>query len=229
MNYLFLSIALGFWLLSLLAWLMNFIFGAAIFGSLTVVFILFQKLFQEQMENMFGKNRKMMDIPQMQVDPVPVVPEKPTQVDDKQNNTVISGDVRFEGNLVASGQVYIYGQVCGNIDAGDGMVKIMHNGWVNGDINCRELIIDGKVNGECRAEALTIDVHGNISGAIVYASLTVKKGAILVGKAENIAKTEKENTNVIGFIPENTAQNKDKIGTAADTRHIALPTSAEHS
>ena len=128
-------------------------------------------------------------------------PEKETlQPEEQVNNTVVARDVCFEGNLTAVGQVYVYGKVQGNITADDGLVKIMRNGQVNGNITCHELIIDGTVQGECKAESIDICEHANINGALNYATLSVKKGGVFVGSAETCRKTD-INTNVIGLTP----------------------------
>ena len=120
------------------------------------------------------------------------------------NNTVIARDVCFEGNLRAVGQVYIYGEIQGNIIAEEGVVKVMRSGLVNGNITSQELIINGTVKGECKSESIDIGEHANINGALDYVALSVKKGAVFVGSMETSRKAEPPkkadaSTNIIGI------------------------------
>lgn len=114
--------------------------------------------------------------------------------------TVIASEVHFEGNITASGQVYIYGEVHGNIISNGGLVKIMRNGLVKGNITCSTLAIDGMLIGECKSESIDIHEHGKINGSLAYTTLSVKNGGVFIGKAETFTNTDSE-INVITFVP----------------------------
>lgn len=98
------------------------------------------------------------------------------------DNTIIAGNVKFDGNITAVGHLYIYGQITGDIRVTDGVVSIMQSGIVKGSITSKQLIIDGKVTGKCRAGDIDILTHGCVSGPLIYGNLSVKKGAKLTGK-----------------------------------------------
>ncbi len=208
-SYLFFYLAIGCWLLTLVAWFAYAPYWALAAGGMTLGSFLIHG-FQQQVFAMFGKNKNAPEATPVNAVTPPVVAEKPMAVEkprpieEKLNNTVIASGVRFTGDLKGSGQVYIYGEVDGNVDAEDGLVKVMRNGRVKGNISCRELIIDGGVNGECKAESIEIEEHGNVNGALAYVSLSVKKGGVFVGQVSLLARP-KEKTNVIGFVAENTA------------------------
>ena len=53
----------------------------------------------------------------------------------------------------------------------------MREGQVEGNISCRELIIDGKVQGQCRGDSITIEEHGNLDDTLAYRSLAIKRAA----------------------------------------------------
>jgi cytoskeletal protein CcmA (bactofilin family) len=97
----------------------------------------------------------------------------------KHETTVIASGVHFVGNIVASGHVYIHGQLTGNIEAKEHLIKVMREGQVEGNISCRELIIDGKVQGQCRGDSITIEEHGHLDGTLAYRTLAIKKAAFL--------------------------------------------------
>lgn len=199
--YLFLNTALIFWSFALVAWCYDAHFWALLSAALAIIAFIIHVL-QKQVNHMFGKHKASEEIMQAPaISTPPVVTEKETLREEKQNNTVVASEVRFEGNIISSGQTYIYGTVYGNIVAKEGLVKIMRNGLVEGDITSRELIIDGTVNGNCRSESIDVYENGNITGTIAYSSLTIKKGAAFTGKSELIQPAEEKN-NVVGLITE---------------------------
>lgn len=101
--------------------------------------------------------------------------ESPSAVARKPATTVIASGIRFDGNIIAEGDVDIYGTVSGNIDARESQIKIMTGGLVEGNITCRELVIDGCVIGQCRSETIEIDKNGNVTGTLAYRTLTIKR------------------------------------------------------
>ncbi|WP_162303003.1 polymer-forming cytoskeletal protein [Buttiauxella sp. 3AFRM03] len=125
--------------------------------------------------------------------------EKEPSVQEQQKSTVIASGVHFEGNITASGQIYIYGEVYGNVVSNGGQVKIMRNGLVKGNIACGTLVIDGTLIGECKSESIDIHEHGKIDGSLAYTTLSVKNGGVFVGKAETFTKPDSE-INVITFV-----------------------------
>lgn len=200
--YLFLNTAFIFWSLALVAWCYDAHSWALLTAVIAIIAFIIHVL-HKQVNHMFGKNKaaeKMTPAPVVQAAPMPAV-EKEAPRDEKQNNTVIATGVRFEGNITSNGQIYIYGTVHGNIDAKEGLIKIMRNGMVEGDITSRELIIDGIVNGNCRSESIDVYENGNITGTLAYSLLTIKKGASFTGRSELIRPVETK-SNVVGLTAE---------------------------
>lgn len=144
---------------------------------------------QNQVNAMFGKDKTPKTPPLPTVN-APLNNEKETQREEKQN-TVIAGGSQFVGNIVSTGQVHVFGTLTGNIDAKDNVVRIMRNGVVEGNITCRELFIDGTVNGECASETINIEENGMITGVLTYSALTIKKGGTFSGQAKIVAPAAK--------------------------------------
>ncbi len=111
--------------------------------------------------------------------PPAINPEPEAVASKKHETTVIASGVHFVGNIVASGHVYIHGQVTGNIEAKEHLIKVMREGQVEGNVSCRELIIDGKVQGQCHGDSITIEEHGHLEGTLAYRALAIKKGGVL--------------------------------------------------
>lgn len=119
-------------------------------------------------------------------------------MDNSLKNTVIARNVSIEGNIHSSGQVYIYGELKGDLHATDGQIHVMRGGHVTGNITAPTLIIDGRVNGECHAEKIEIGRHGHVQGVLQYATLTVTTGGGFSGRAEQ--QCDSEETNVVDFV-----------------------------
>ncbi|MFX5313767.1 polymer-forming cytoskeletal protein, partial [Acinetobacter baumannii] len=79
------------------------------------------------------------------------------------------------------------------IDAEDSQIKIMSGGLVEGNITCRELIIDGCILGQCRSETIEIDKNGQVTGTLAYRTLAINKGGVFSGQAELLPAAEKSN------------------------------------
>lgn len=106
--------------------------------------------------------------------------------------------MHFVGNIVASGHVYIHGQVTGNIEAKEHLIKVMREGR-GGQRQLPELIIDGKVQGQCHGDSITIEEHGHLEGTLAYRALTIKKGGVFSGRAELLAAAENK-SHILGLV-----------------------------
>lgn len=171
-HYVFIRVGEGLWLLALIIWFFGG-GGAVVTGGMALCLLVI--FFREQQRAvMFGKRK--------------------TRVSDMPDNrggrpcTVIAPDICMKGELHVTGLTYIYGEVCGNIMAGcsDGQICIMPGGQVSGDISCGKLVINGTVNGKCRAEDICIGESGNVNGSLIYDRLSVIPGGIFTGVADMI-------------------------------------------
>ncbi|MEQ5183117.1 MULTISPECIES: bactofilin family protein [Providencia] len=133
-------------------------------------------------------------------------------VSEEKTNTIIAKDVVFEGNITSNEQVHIYGTVIGNITGKNNTVKIMQNGHVTGNITSNELWVNGKVEGECITETISIDTNGEIYGIIRYSSLSIKKGGIFSGHAE--VKSATKSTGNVAVFKEKTKQENSEPHTS---------------
>lgn len=122
---------------------------------------------------------------------------------DRSHGTVIARGVCFEGNITATGPVYIYGTVTGNIYAREGKINVMQHGSVMGNVESQSLIVDGAVNGESCAEHVEICEHGRVEGRLRYSSLSIVQGGVLAGDMAHCS--EVTTGNIVDFSPEQEA------------------------
>lgn len=207
-KYFALNSALLFWLLGLLAWCFESTYMALLSGSFSLSSFVFHFQYH-RVNHMFKKNKTLDVTPQPASIPAPVS-DKITPAARKPDTTVIASGMRFEGNIIAAGNVDIYGTVSGDIDAKESQIKIMTGGLVEGNITCRELVIDGCVIGQCSGDTIEIDKNGKITGTLAYRTLAIKKGGIFSGQAE-VLPPNVEKSNVVGFSPDTTAEAKERV------------------
>lgn len=192
------SSALLFWLIALVVWCFDARQLAWSFAALSLLTFILPPLFR-QVIVMFKKS-KVVEVQTPDVTPLAPAAEKEPAAE-KHGTTVIASDVRFEGNIVSGGHVYVHGELIGNIDAKESLIKIMRGGRVEGNITSRELIVDGSVIGQCSSDTIEICEHGQVSGTIAYRTLAVKKGGVFTGNADVLPAVVEKN-NVVGLVKE---------------------------
>lgn len=99
-------------------------------------------------------------------------------------NTVVSGDIAFDGNAK------IDGKIAGGISC-DGDVVIGETANINGNITAKSVIISGKVIGNITAERqFCITTTGSLTGDVEAASLVIDEGAEFNGMSKSKKKDE---------------------------------------
>ena len=191
-QYLAINGALFFWLLALIAWSVDASALARLAAACALIAFLLHSQ-RNKINAMFIKKNKTEPQISEAATPPAINPEPEAVASKKHETTVIASGVHFVGNIVASGHVYIHGQVTGNIEAKEHLIKVMREGQVEGNVSCRELIIDGKVQGQCHGDSITIE------GTLAYRALAIKKGGVFSGRAEMLAAAENK-SHILGLV-----------------------------
>jgi cytoskeletal protein CcmA (bactofilin family) len=91
----------------------------------------------------------------------------------------------IKGEVSGSESIFVDGRIEGTISFPDNRVTIGRNGNVAANINAKELVIMGKVQGnvEC-ADRLDIRSEGVLAGDVITHRISVEEGAILKGGVE---------------------------------------------
>ncbi len=103
------------------------------------------------------------------------LPEAPPSANLIQSGTMITGDIESNGNI------RIDGTLTGTVTAG-GKVILGSTGTVEGEINCINADVEGKVNGLIRVkELLSLKATAVVTGDIVVNKLAIEPGARFTG------------------------------------------------
>ncbi len=97
----------------------------------------------------------------------------------------IGRTVVIKGELTAAEALYIDGRIEGKISMQDHRVTIGRNGSVQANINAREVVVMGKVNGniDC-TDRVDIRSEGSVTGDVSTIRISVEDGAVLKGGIE---------------------------------------------
>jgi cytoskeletal protein CcmA (bactofilin family) len=97
----------------------------------------------------------------------------------------ISQGIRIKGEVTGSEDLFIDGVVEGKLNLTNGSLTIGPNGHVKADVNAREVVvrgqIEGKVSGRDKVQLLGT---GQIHGEVLTERLAIEEGASLRGKVE---------------------------------------------
>ena len=120
-QYLAINGALFFWLLALIAWSVDASALARLAAACALIAFLLHSQ-RNKINAMFIKKNKTEPQISEAATPPAINPEPEAVASKKHETTVIASGVHFVGNIVASGHVYIHGQVTGNIEAKEAML-----------------------------------------------------------------------------------------------------------
>lgn len=86
---------------------------------------------------------------------------------------VVLEDAMIEGDINLPGGLRLFGKIFGNVTAG-GRVELKSGAVVTGNISCRELNIEGTVEGNVETRFLTIGENAVLKGDVETGQLLVR-------------------------------------------------------
>lgn len=123
-----------------------------------------------------------------------------TQQNGDNPSTVIGSDIEIIGNLNASGDLKIEGNVDGDVRCRT--LILGEGGTIKGNVICQRARVSGAVNGSIEAADLAIEATGVMTGEATYGRLKVAIGGIIEGtmkcKREADQQPKAVNTEPVG-------------------------------
>jgi cytoskeletal protein CcmA (bactofilin family) len=98
--------------------------------------------------------------------------------------SIISPDLRVNGDLVCSGDIQIDGWIEGDIQSRN--VVVGESATVHGAVQAENVRICGTVNGQIRADNVILEKSARVTGDILHKSLSIEQGAFLEGMCKRI-------------------------------------------
>ena len=97
----------------------------------------------------------------------------------------ISQGIRIKGEITGKEDLFIDGNLEGKLDLSGASVTVGPNGKVKADIQAREIIVRGSVNGKLSGrDRVQLWNSGSVIGEVQTERLAIEDGAVLRGKVE---------------------------------------------
>ena len=98
--------------------------------------------------------------------------------------SIVSDDLTIKGNLVSKGEIQVDGKVDGNINCK--ALIVGRNGFVSGQILAQTVRIHGSIKGLVKANSVFLASTANMTGDIDHESLAIEPGAFVDGHCKRM-------------------------------------------
>ncbi len=103
----------------------------------------------------------------------------------------IADGLIINGNITGTGDLRIGGCIEGEIVLKEGKIQVDRNGYIEGDVQVKDISISGEVRGTIQAGSrVAISSTGKIKGDVKTARIDIAEGAFLCGNFEVEDKVE---------------------------------------
>lgn len=102
----------------------------------------------------------------------------------------ISQGIRIKGEISGRGDLYWDGVLEGKIHIADGNFTVGRNARINAEIEAREIIIHGEVNGALKGERVQVLSTGRVTGDVETHGIVIEDGAMLRSKVQVLREDE---------------------------------------
>ncbi len=98
--------------------------------------------------------------------------------------SIISADLRINGDLICSGDVQVDGWVEGDIQSRN--IVIGEGATVQGGLQAETVRVCGVVNGQIKADSVVLEKTARVTGDVLHKSLAMEQGASLEGMCKRL-------------------------------------------
>ena len=119
------------------------------------------------------------------------------------NASRISAGLKIHGDLSGSSDLYIDGEVQGKIRLDNARVTVGPSGRVQAEIEAREIIVEGEVQGNLKAaEGARFGATSRVVGSVLSPRIGIEDGAKLRGKVETVRPAQSASSTANQGAPE---------------------------
>jgi cytoskeletal protein CcmA (bactofilin family) len=117
--------------------------------------------------------------------PQPVAPAPVLASSAPRGTASIGQGIKIKGEVTGSEDLFVDGVVDGKLNLANGSLTIGPNGNVKADVNAREVIVRGRIEGKVTGRDKVL-LHGTaqVTGEVSTDRLAIEEGALLRGKVE---------------------------------------------
>lgn len=106
---------------------------------------------------------------------------------------IIGRSIVLKGEMSANEDLVIEGQFEGTVNLQDHCLTVGSNGKVKAEIQARQVVILGSVNGNVNArEKIEVRRSGNVTGDLTSASISIEEGAYFKGSIDILREARQE-------------------------------------
>jgi cytoskeletal protein CcmA (bactofilin family) len=98
--------------------------------------------------------------------------------------SIISADLRINGDLICSGDVQVDGWVEGDIQSRN--IVIGEGATVQGGLQAETVRVCGVVNGQIKADSVVLEKSAKVTGDVLHKTLAMEQGASLEGMCRRL-------------------------------------------
>ncbi|EKV28367.1 Integral membrane protein CcmA involved in cell shape determination [Caenispirillum salinarum AK4] len=98
--------------------------------------------------------------------------------------SIISADLSITGDLVSQGEIQVDGTIEGDIECRSLVIGV--NGSVTGEVTADDVRIHGSVSGQVRAKSVYLASTSHMVGDIIHESLAIEPGAFMEGHCRRL-------------------------------------------
>ncbi len=109
--------------------------------------------------------------------------------------TIISSDLRVDGDIASDGEIQIDGTVDGDVRGSK--LSIGQTGIINGAVTADRTLIRGRVNGQIKSRLVTLTRTARVSGDVLHETLAIEPGARLEGNCRRMEPAADNNINLV--------------------------------
>lgn len=125
--------------------------------------------------------------------PAPVVPSAPS---------VIGAGLKIKGEISGTSDLHIEGEANGKIQLVGGRVTVGPNGNVHADVDAREIVVEGSLQGNLKAsESVHLGPASQVQGSVITPRIGIEDGARLRGKVEMLRAGESRSASNVSAEP----------------------------
>jgi len=131
-------------------------------------------------DDMFSKNKKNQSRSSSSAAATaPVKPSAPS---------IISADLKINGNLISKGEIQVDGTIRGDISTKKLLVG--ESADIKGEIVADSIQVHGRIDGQIKARQVVLAKTAHVVGDIFHENLSIEPGAFLEGLCKRISEAE---------------------------------------